>query len=71
MFGQGGDGGQQGVVDVSGGAPVGQVQQHHVASGPFDEGPDRGLADDQVAFQYPGTARSSASAGRSLIMTIG
>ena len=52
---------------------LGQVQQHHVAGGPLDQGADRGAAvraDDQVTLPVAGTARSSASAGRSLIMTM-
>jgi hypothetical protein len=40
-----------------GGAPVGKVQQHHVAGGPLDQGSDRGAAvptDEQVALPVAG-----------------
>ena len=44
-----------------------QVEQHRESGGAFDQCRSR-TSDDQVAFPGPGTARSLASAGRSLIM---
>ena len=54
---QGGDRGDQPVADGFGVVPVGQVHQHRVAGGAFDERGDRGLvglAHDQVAFPVAG-----------------
>jgi hypothetical protein len=65
---QGGHGGDQLVADGFGGAPVGQVDEHHVAGGALDEGADRRRAvgaDDQVAFPVPGHG-PVADVGRAL-----
>ena len=51
---------------------AGQVQQHHEPGGPLDQGADRGVRSRRPMIrspsQCPGTARSSTSAGRSLIV---
>ena len=63
-----------GVADRVGGAlPSGEVQQHHEPGGALDQGPDRAapsLPMIRSPSQCPGTARSSTSAGRSLIITM-
>ena len=50
-----------------------QVQQHCEASGALDQRANRRPVgpDDEIALPAPGIARSSTSAGRSLIMTSG
>jgi len=57
MIRQGGHGGHELVPDGLGGAPVGQVDQQHVAGCALDQGADRRCpvgADDQVAFPVTG-----------------
>ena len=54
--------------------PAGQVQQHHEPGGALHQRADRRLAGPRPTIrspsQCPGTARSSASAGRSLMITM-
>lgn len=60
-------------ADLGGSVPGREVDQRQVAGAAFDQGGDGGpghAANDQIALPGAGTARSSASAGRSLIMTI-
>jgi hypothetical protein len=62
-----------GLFDTDGVAAVGKVQQEHIPGGPRDERADRGAAitaDEEIALPVTGTARSTASAGRSLSMII-
>ena len=64
-----------GILNLSSCMSIGQVEQQRVPGRAFHERADRGLSlgtDDQVAFpQWPGNARSSTLAGRSLIITMG
>jgi len=65
---------EQAITDTVGGAARTEVYEQDIAGAAFDEGADRRLAvlaDDQVAFPMARDGRSSASAGRSLIITIG
>ena len=56
---------------VNEGGPVGQWEQHHITGVTFHESADSGLTFPhwKVVFPMTGTARSSTSAGRSLIIT--
>lgn len=63
-----------GLLDVFGVVPVGQVQQDREPGGALDERADGAFvaaAGDEIASQWPGTARSSISGGRSEIMAMG
>ena len=62
-----------GLLDVFGVVPVGQVQQDREPGGALDERADGAFvaaAGDEIASQWPGTARSSISGGRSEIMAM-
>ncbi len=63
-----------GLLDVFGVVPVGQVQQDREPGGALDERADGALLRLPVMrspSQWPGTARSSISGGRSEIMAMG
>ena len=71
---QGLDCGDRCVADGLGAVVCGRVQEHDTAGSGLDRGVDGRLAllaDDEVALPVTGTARSSTSTGRWLIMTIG
>lgn len=64
---------RQEVSDSLGCAVVGYSHQYDESGLPFDQGSDLrfvSFAENQIPFPKPGTARSSASFGRSLMLTM-